>query len=499
MFNEAGAKTMSAMMAKQRGAGLVCACVLFLVLCRSVHADILSYTIPGTEATIELSGRVTVNPGGTVSFRHPRGTLHFNIRDCRIQESKTTKELYSAERSKAIKSDSVDGYLTLARWCIDKGMIEAADQSLSDAWKLAPDHPEVKLMVQLAKHRKSTVIGSGQIEKEMHDFLKQPMMKSVRSRHYILMHDCSDDVDPLYGMSVAEHRLELLEKVYDSFFMKYALLGHPLPVPKEPMRVVLFSDHANYLNFVRILDPALKMAAGFYSPKENIAIFYLQKSDESRDGLNELVSALVDMRETARRERTEGAGELIRMVKSLELLVDIEGENQEIEVVTHEATHQLAANSGLMDREKFHVRWAHEGLASYFEAPKDATWSGIGAVNETRLEYYRILALHPEYSKLQFVVTDRIFDYAGNQFTAVAAYGQAWALTHFLMNNRTDQLVQFYREMATDTEDTERDDQWRNKLLATFVECFGDMDALELEWQRYMRNLRTDRESLMQK
>jgi hypothetical protein len=479
-----------------RTSARVAAWILLMTCGGLVRADILSYTIPGTQATIELSGRVTVNPGGTVSFRHPRGTLHFNIRDCQIQRSKTTKELYAAERTKTAKTNTAEGYLAMARWCIDKGMIEAADQALSDAWKLSPEHPDVKLMVQLVKYRKSTVTGSGQIETEMRDFLKQPSMKVARSRHYILMHDCSDEVDPLYGMAVADHRLELLEKVYDGFFMKYALLGYPLAVPKEPMRVVLFSDHSNYLNFVRILDPALKMAAGFYSPKENIAIFYLQKSDESREGINELVDALVEVREAARRRRVEGAGELIRLVKTLELLVDIDGENQEIEVVTHEATHQLAANSGLMDREKFHIRWAHEGLASYFEAPKDATWSGIGAVNETRLEYYRILALHPEFSKLQFVVTDRIFDFAGNQFTAVAAYGQAWALTHFLMNRHTDQLIKFYRQMATDTEDTQRDDQWRNKLLATFVECFGDMETLELEWKRYMRELRTDRELL---
>lgn len=460
----------------------------------SATADVLNYTIPGTDVSFELNGRVVVNPGGTISYKHRRGTLHFNIRDCQIVRSKTSKQLYGIRRTRAAKAGSVDTYMSLAQWCIEKGMIDEADRALSAAWKLDPNDPRVKLMVQLARYRKATVPGSGSDEKEMRDFLKIRSMKSMRSRHYLLLHDCPDEEDPIYGVSIARHRLNLLEKVYDSFYMKYALEGHPLQVPKEPMRVVLFNRHADYLNFVRILDPELKMAAGFYSPSENIAIFYLQKSDESREEINELMRVLGDLREFVRRNRTAGAGETIRLIKTLELLADIDGENQEIEVVTHEATHQLAANSGLMDRHKFHVRWAHEGLASYFEAPKNATWSGIGAVNETRLQFYRILALHPEYSKLEFVVTDRIFDFAGNHFTAVAAYGQAWALTHFLMDRHMDELVEFYRRMATDEQDTVRDDRWRNKLLATFVECFGDMQTLEMEWRRYMRTLRTDRE-----
>jgi hypothetical protein len=333
----------------------------------------------------------------------------------------------------------------------------------------------------------------------MREFVKSDSMKVARSRHFILLHDTSDKEDPLYKTTVAEHRLNLLEKVYDSFYMKYALEGHPLRVPREPLRVVLFDDHADYLNFVRILSPSLKMAAGFYSPKENIAIFYRQKTDEALEGINELVDILKKVREQVRRTRVAGGGELIRMAKTIELLVDIYGENQEIEVVTHEATHQLAANSGLLDREKFQVRWAHEGLASYFESPKEATWAGIGAVNSQRLGYYRILSQDPEHSGIEFVVTDQIFDRAGSHFSVLAAYGQAWALTHFLMDKHLDKLIEFYKKMAVDDFETERDDAWREKTMNTFKECFGDVVQLELEWRRYMRDLRTSDELLADK
>jgi hypothetical protein len=460
----------------------------------TAKADAVFYTVPQTDLTFLLMGKATVNPGGTVTFRHPRGTLYFGARDCRIVKTKTKQRLYLADKLKAKKAGTTDAHLDHALWCVEGGMLEQADQALSAAWKADPQDERVKLMIQLVKYRRGSVPISPSVEKEMREFVKNDDMEFTRSRHFLLMHDTPDVKDPKYGKSVAEHRLDLLEQVYDSFYMKYALEGYPLRVPREPMRVVLFDQHADYLNFVKRLSPALKMTAGFYSPEENIAIFYRQKTDEAFQGAAQLVKVLQDLREAMRRTRIAGGGEVIRLAKTLELLIDIDGENQEIEVVTHEATHQLAANSGLLDRERFQVRWAHEGLASYFESPKEATWAGMGAVNEQRLGYYRILERDPEHSTIEFVVTDKIFDYAGSNYSTQAAYGQAWALTHFLMDEHLPELLQFYSKMAVDDFETERNDAWRTKTMDTFRECFGDLDQLEVEWRKYMRALKTDLE-----
>jgi len=460
----------------------------------TASADFVLYTVPGTTLTFLLDGDVTVNPGATVSLRHPRGKLHFSLRDCEIIKTKDNQQLHAIKLLQTRRSGTADDYLKLALWCVENGMIRKADEALGEAWKVDPKHPKVRLMAQLAKYRRGTVPGNEQVEKEMRDFVGIDRMKFVRSRHFALLHDTSDEKDEHRRQTIAEHRLELLEKVYESFFMKYALEGVPLKIPRKPLRVVLFDEHANYLNFVRRIDPALKMAAGFYATKENIAIFYRQKTDEAFRGADELVAELQELRDRVRRDRVFGAGEIIRFAKTLELLIDISGENQEIEVVTHEATHQLAANSGLLHREKFQLRWAHEGLASYFESPKEATWAGIGAVNESRLEYYRILERDPQHSTIEFVVTDKIFDYAGSHFAVQAAYGQAWALTHFLMDKHLPELVEFYEKMAVDNFETSRDEAWQQKTMATFRECFGDLTKLENEWRRYMRQLKTDLE-----
>lgn len=76
----------------------------------------------------------------------------------------------------------------------------------------------------------------------------------------------------------------------------------------------------------------------------------------------------------------------------------------------------------------------------------------------------------------------------------MAAYGQAWAMTHFLMDKHFDKLMLYYqkvselpKEWSTDTPD---------QLLAEFKTVFGDLNALDIEWRRYMRQLKTDVERL---
>ena len=459
-------------------------------------ADVVVYTVPNTELSFVLLGDAKINPGRTLSLRHARGTLHFGALDCKLVRTASKQKRFGVRRRQAMKLGTAEAHLDLALWCVENGMISEADNCLSKAWKTSPTNKRVLMMAKLVKYRRATVPMSPSVVKEMREFVKSDRMKVSRSRHFVLLHDTSDEKDPKYKKTIAQHRLDLLEQVYDTFYMKYALEGFPLKVPREPMRVVLFDEHADYLNFVRILSPQLKMAAGFYSPKPNIAIYYRQRSNESSKQLDNLAKSLAKARDKFRRSSFEGRGELIRLSKTLEMLIDIDGENREIEVVTHEATHQLAANSGLLDREKFQVRWAHEGLASYFESPKEATWAGIGAVNEERIAFYRVLARDPEHSSIEFVVTDQIFDKASSELGVHAAYGQSWALTHFLTKKHLPKLVNFYRKMAVDDFEAVHDEAWRTKVMDTFRECFGDLVTLEQDWRSYMNGLETDLEKI---
>ena len=135
--------------------------------------------------------------------------------------------------------------------------------------------------------------------------------------------------------------------------------------------------------------------------------------------------------------------------------------------------------------------------SAYFEAPNDATWAGLGAVNEQRLDWYRALAANDrEHSSLDFIVGDRIFSQSGGIHSNILhAYGQAWALTHFLVERHFDKLMQYYQRLGQLPPDTPIPSDVLNDL---FEEVFGeDRDHLESEWRDYMRSLKTDLEVIL--
>ena len=77
------------------------------------------------------------------------------------------------------------------------------------------------------------------------------------------------------------------------------------------------------------------------------------------------------------------------------------------------------------------------------------------------------------------------------------AYGQAWALTHFLINTHFDELIKFYK-LLVDMPKEQTIKENHDFLLKSFDTAFGDRAGIELEWRRYMRTLRTDLERLVE-
>lgn len=461
-------------------------------------ADLLIYRIPGTPLAVTLQGRSKVNPGGTVTYTHSRGKLYFRLQNVQIIEARSTQEQFARRLRKAEIAGDVDSLIETGKWALHHGLLDEAKKTLSLAWKADPSDKRLRFLAAMMSYIKRPVAPSKEIEDRMRSFLGIEDMQVLRSPHFVLMHDLPDKKDEATGKTRPQMRIELLEKVYEAYFLKFAFDGKALRPPSEPMQVVLFAEHADYLVFTRRIDPSLKMAAGFYTPVENIAIYYDQGSTETYDAINSMLASLQSVAEVARRTRGPGAADTIRLANTLDLLLDIQRENEDIEVVSHECTHQLAANSGLIPRDSLFVRWTHEGLAAYFEAPKEAAWSGIGAVNEQRLAYYRMLESDPEHGSIKFLVTDQVFNYAASHHAVLAAYGQAWALTHFLMETRFEQLMDYYDKLAQIPEREDWDAETQAELLKTFTETFGEPETLEVEWRRYMRGLKTDMELLVE-
>jgi hypothetical protein len=468
--------------------GLQLKLIAFLLVLNSFpstsRADFLIYRLPGTNLKTILEGRTKVLANRIVEYTHPTfGSIALNLDDAIVIKAPTRQDEFKRLLNHANKSKSIDDYLEAAHQALKRGMLKEFYECCSLAYKVDPKHPTVVRLIEARKRIKKPLGDSAEVVASLRDTTGLQSLKVETSAHYVLLHDTSDA--KVNRKTRAQSRIELLELVYESYFMKFALEGIVLEPPKEHLMVLLFADERTFHRYSTQLAPELKMASGFWSPKDNISVFYDQGSTPEL----KLLSSLSDDLQKAKVKLrgTPMSQDMAHLANSFELLIKVAKEEADIEVVSHEATHQLAGNSGLLSRGKIGARWAHEGLASFFETPAGAGWGGIGAVNQTRLTDYRIVSHDPKRSNLELVVSDRLFYNARSLEEAVEAYGQAWGLTYFLMETRFDQLIQYYRRCS----EFDNDLPDRNRI-AVFIEIFGDLRSLEREYAQFMTTLKSD-------
>lgn len=257
------------------------------------------------------------------------------------------------------------------------------------------------------------------------------------------------------------------------------------------MKVVLFNEQQDYLQFVRSISPALSSAIGFYDPKSNMSFFYDHGSSKEFQSLRKISGELQAKRDDYVKQKN---ADMVRYCDTISLLVAIDQENSDIEVVSHEATHQVASNTGLFPRDVLVPKWVHEGLATYFEAPGDATWSGMGAVNKGRLNDYKMFQQVPTYSGVDYVVGDQLF-YTPSDMVTSLGYAQGWALTHFLMERHFDELMDFYRRLGEVPPDMIFSPDILGKVFDRSFKT--PRTSLDREWREYMQTLQTDFEKIV--
>jgi hypothetical protein len=484
-----------------------CVCAAWMLGPAVGRADILFYKIPGSTAEIVLQGSATMNPGRTITFRHPRfGNLFFGLDDARCVKAQTTQSLAQIRLTKC--EGNVEACLETATWALHHGLLPEFYKAAAAAWRADPANPTVKRLADLKRKMSAPLPESPEQEERLRKKITMNgKVEFLRSKHYLLMHNTGTELDERLKKTRAQQRLDLLEMVYESFMMEFCMKGLAVTVPKEPMLVVLFSDRQGYINSDSTTPEDVKAkSSGLYNRETNIALFFDQGTSETHQLLSKLSRELQKDKEEAKRIRAANAKDVVRLANTFQLLIEVERENDDIEVVSHEATHQMAGNTGLMPGSAAVPLWVAEGMATYFESPKDAAWAGIGSVNESRLTWYRMLANDREHSKIDFIVSDEIFHLAGTHASKIHAYGQAWALTHFLMTHHFDKLTKYYQLVATKKMDDMKkiDPKDPKKFFDTtrgwFHEVFGkDIGPLEREWRNYMSTLKTDVELVLEK
>jgi hypothetical protein len=160
-----------------------------------------------------------------------------------------------------------------------------------------------------------------------------------------------------------------------------------------------------------------------------------------------------------------------------------------VAVIVHEATHQLAYNTGLQTRLAGNPMWVSEGIAVYFETPDlDSArgWRYIGALSRVHMNRFRdALAQRPP-DALKILLTDdaRFRD----PRTFADAQAAAWALNYYLLRVKSEPYVKYLRDMAQLPPLAEPTSEER---VAQFERAFGeDLARIDEDFIRYMRRVR---------
>ncbi len=284
---------------------------------------------------------------------------------------------------------------------------------------------------------------------EMRDLLRSELGKTYEvagTQHYLV---CAP-------RGRAKQYAPIFEDIYRTFHGYFSTRGFRIPSPEFPLVAIIFQNRKSFHAYLSRNGMRLNSAMlGYYLPMSNRVLLY----------------------ET-------GAPGASTSGRSLAAIPDNLRDN-----MVHEATHQVAYNTGLHSRIGDNSRWVVEGLATVFEAPSIRNTSS-GATSKSRINRGRYIDFQNFAEKRRkpvsledFVASDSMLQSSTSNF-----YSQAWALSSYLVETRPSQYAKYLKRIA------ERDplkSYSSKQQVADFKEVFDeDLEWLEVSFLRYMQRLK---------
>lgn len=280
------------------------------------------------------------------------------------------------------------------------------------------------------------------------------------THHYLICHNTSREYAAWCGA--------LFERLYKGFTNFWSRKGLKLREPDFPLVAIVFNSRDSYAKYSQSeLGASAESIIGYYSLRSNRVTMYDLTGVESLRGPGDRRGTAAQINKVLARPEAE----------------------QIVATIIHEATHQIAFNSGLQTRFADIPLWLSEGLAEYFETPdlqNAKGWRTINAVNSSRLVRFReYLARRTADSLKSLIVDDKRLRDAR---TALDAYAEAWALNYYLIHQHPKQYLAYLQMLSEKKQFFWDDPQTR---LDEFQSAFGDnLGQLDADFVRQMQKLR---------
>jgi hypothetical protein len=262
----------------------------------------------------------------------------------------------------------------------------------------------------------------------------------------------------------ASEYAKLFEQIYRSFHGYFSVRGFRMAAPEFPLVAIVFPDHKSFDDYCKKDGfRAFRGLMGYYIRTTNrVALFdpgdgQAAISGDDPSASPGLVSATIE------------AGLADTMI--------------------HEATHQVAFNTGLHSRVGINPKWVVEGLATVFESPgirESGSHRGkaFERINRERYVWFQGYAQSRRKPKslATFISSDKLFE-----TSALDAYAEGWALSFYLIETRPANYAKYLKAIAS--RDPVKDYSPEDRL-ADFKKAFGsDLDMLEADFLRFISRL----------
>ncbi len=315
--------------------------------------------------------------------------------------------------------------------------------------------------------------------------------------------------------ALAKRRLNRLEEAYKNFFYWFALqpdLPQPAP-PKQRLYVMLVEDKNDFQKYHDLWGNQPTCTDGFTPRRDNLIVLAAKRIDENYQVFEKNAQELFSRRKLSKEELISGAvwdradakNNVLETAKvqTLTLMQKAMEEESERATITHEATRQLLFATHMLPRYVNVPEWIQSGMASYFDTPYCALYSGIGLPNWTNLvsfKHYRKQkdrlgkSPHERYDALISTITDKFFreamqaegdardasekdrdkkDEQAKQSQEIAR-STAWALVYYLLDTKKmPQLLKYMEELNGLPRDLELNDE---ALKGCFARAFNLTD-----------------------
>ncbi len=163
---------------------------------------------------------------------------------------------------------------------------------------------------------------------------------------------------------------------------------------------------------MKLKEPEFPLVAVIFRDRESYAAHArgeVGKTADSIIGYYSLQSNRMTMYDLTGVEALQAGGQRRGNAAQITALLSQPQAEPLVATIIHEATHQIAFNSGLQTRFADIPLWVSEGIAVYFETP-DLTnskgWKEIGAVNRPRLDRFRDYLTRRPADSLSTLISD---------------------------------------------------------------------------------------------